>query len=250
MATGGAARLIGRATRTGIARPAAAVAVFAIAMAYVEAATVVYLQAALDASVGEIFPLRPAEDVHDLVLVELGREAATLAMLAAVGVLVGRRPVERLAWAAVAFGIWDVGYYGWLRVFADWPPSLETPDLLFLIPAPWVGPVWAPIVVSAALIVFGLGVASAERCGRPVVLRRSHVVAGVGGGAIVVGSFLLDAPAIMDGGLPGPFAWPVFALGMIVAVVAAVDALRRASVRRADSGLDGEDLGRDAITPR
>lgn len=77
---------------------------YAVAMAYLESAVVVYLQLALGGSVGAIFPLRPAIETGDLVAIEVGRETATLVMIAAVGMLAGRTRVERLAWGAVVFG--------------------------------------------------------------------------------------------------------------------------------------------------
>ena len=102
------------------------VLLFAVAMAYLESAVVVYLTLALGGQVGALFPLRPVIEAGDLIAIEVGREAATLVMIAAVGVLVGRSKVERLAWSAVVFGAWDIGYYAWLFVFSGWPPALGT----------------------------------------------------------------------------------------------------------------------------
>jgi hypothetical protein len=97
---------------------------------------------------------------------------------------------------------------------------------------PWVGPVWAPVAVSMALIGFGL--AAARRLGRGDGLRvtRWHVAAGLGGGVLVVLSFMLGADTIVAGGPPGDFAWPVFLAGMLLAGVAAVDALWGVTARR------------------
>ena len=47
--------------RPGFARTAAVVGAYAVAMAYLEAAVVVYLQTALNAKVGAVFPLLPAD---------------------------------------------------------------------------------------------------------------------------------------------------------------------------------------------
>ncbi len=196
-------------------------------MAYLESAAVVYLQRALGIEVGAIFPLRDAGSLEGLAWIELGREAATLVMLAAVGFLAGRSWLERLAWTAVAFGIWDVGYYGWLWVFVGWPSSPETWDLLFLLPLPWVGPVWAPVAVSVALVGFGLAAARRLRAGAAIRVERSTTVAAIGGGAIVVVSFMLDAAHILAGGTPTSFAWPVFLAGMALAAWGATVALRR-----------------------
>jgi hypothetical protein len=198
---------------------------YAVAMAYIEAAVVVYLQGALPGQVGANFRLRPADGAGTLVAIEAGREVATLVMIAAVGMLAGRTPFERLAWAAVVFGVWDIGYYAWLRAFSGWPPSLGTTDLLFLLPVPWVGPVWSPVVVSAALVIAGLWAARALRRGDRLRLRRRDWLLGLAGGLLVVLSYTVDARGVMEGDLPGPYPWPLFALGMLLAVVAAVDVL-------------------------
>jgi hypothetical protein len=205
---------------------AVVVLVFAVAMAYLESAVVVYLTLALGGQVGEIFPLRPAIEAGELVAIEVGREAATLVMIGTVGMLVGRTWVERLAWSAVVFGAWDIGYYAWLYVFAGWPPSLGTTDLLFLIPVPWVGPVWSPVAVSVALVGVGLAAARSLRSGRPLVLRGWHWAAGLAGGVLVILSWTIDFGSLVDGGLPGPYPWPLFAAGMVLALVAALDVLR------------------------
>ncbi len=182
---------------------AVVVLAYAVAMAYLESAVVVYLQLALGGQVGAIFPLRPAIEAGDLVAIEVGREAATLVMIAAVGTLAGRTWVERLAWSAVVFGAWDIGYYAWLNVFSGWPPSLGTTDLLFLIPVPWVGPVWSPVLVSLALVGVGLAAARTVRSGRRLALSRWHWVAGLAGGIVVVLSWTIDAGRLVGGGLPG-----------------------------------------------
>jgi hypothetical protein len=207
---------------------AATVLAYAVAMAYLESAVVVYLTLALGGQVGELFPLRPAIEAGDLVAIEVGREAATLVMIATAGLLAGRTGLERLAWAAVVFGAWDIGYYAWLNVFSGWPPSLDTTDLLFLIPVPWVGPVWSPVAVSVALVGIGLVAARMIRSGRTVALSGRHWLAGIGGGLLVILSYTLDAGRVIDGGLPGPYPWPLFAAGMLLALAAAVHALRGA----------------------
>ena len=207
---------------------AATVLAYAVAMAYLESAVVVYLTLALGGQVGELFPLRPAIETGDLVAIEVGREAATLVMIATAGLLAGRTGLERLAWAAVVFGAWDIGYYAWLNVFSGWPPSLDTTDLLFLIPVPWVGPVWSPVAVSVALVGVGLVAARMIRSGRTVALSGRHWAAGIGGGLLVILSYTLDAGRVIDGGLPGPYPWPLFAAGMLLALAAAAHALRGA----------------------
>ena len=212
---------------------AIAVGGYAIAMAYLEAAVVMYLQRALAISPTTLFPLRDPTPLGGLGSVELGRELATLVMLAAVGWLAGQRPLERLAWSAVAFGAWDIGYYGWLRLFSGWPTSPGSWDLLFLVPVPWVGPVWAPVAVSAALIGCGLAAARHLRAGRSLSVTPANVAIGVAGGALVVLSFTWDAGRILEGGTPDGFPWPLFVAGMMLAGWGAAIALRSPSAHRA-----------------
>jgi hypothetical protein len=218
---------------------------FAVAMAYLESAVVLYLQRALAVSPDQLFPLRGPDMVGDLAPIEVGREFATLVMLAGIGCLIGRRWLDRLAWTAVAFGIWDIFYYVWLWVFIGWPHSPVTWDVLFLIPVPWIGPVWAPVLVSAALVGFGLEAARQTDRGVSLVAGRREVALGVAGGLLVVVSFTLDAPRIMAGGLPGWFPWPLFLAGVGLAAWGATTVLRRgASPEPATSGaLSSRSLG-------
>lgn len=212
------------------AATAGTVIAFAVAMAYLEAAVVVYLSGALGSEVGAIFPLRPAGATGGLIAIEVGREAATLVIIATVGVLVGRSWLERFAWSAVVFGVWDIGYYAWLAVFSGWPSSLGTTDLLFLLPVPWVGPVWSPVLVSVALVGCGLAAAWRLRSGWRLDVTWRHWAAGLSGGLLVILSYTLDAARLIDGGMPGPYPWPIFLVGMLVALAAAWDVLVRRAV--------------------
>ncbi|MGA3029900.1 MAG: hypothetical protein ABSE58_04060 [Candidatus Limnocylindrales bacterium] len=205
---------------------AVTVVVFAVAMAYLESAVVVYLQRALGISPDALFPLQGTELAGNLAAIEVGREFATLVMLAAVGVLVGRRWIDRLAWTAVAFGVWDVFYYIWLWVFIGWPHSPNTWDVLFVLPVPWAGPVWAPMAVSVALVMFGLAAARQAAEGDALQVGRARALVAVAGGIVVVVSFTANAPALLAGGMPGQFPWPVFVAGMLIAGWAALASLR------------------------
>ena len=220
---------------------------FGIAFGYVEAAVVVDLRTALGQSPQPVFPLQEATtETGRLVAIEMGRELATLVMLAGVGIAVGRSWLERLAWCAVAFRAWDLAYYGWLNVFTGWPPALDTWDVLFLLPLPWVGPVWAPMGVSVALV--GVGAAAAHRLGRSEPLRivRWQLAAGIAGGLIVIASFMLDAPSILAGGTPTAFAWLPFVAGLALALRAAVAALAPATVRSAGRDEEHVEVARAA----
>ena len=110
----------------------ALVIAFAIAMAWVEAASVFYIRALAD----RIEPYQPDPLPIDGALgnVELWREAATLVMIATLGILAGRTWRRRAGYAAVAFGAWDIFYYVFLRLISGWPRTLLDWDILFLLP--------------------------------------------------------------------------------------------------------------------
>jgi hypothetical protein len=126
------------------------VILFAIAMAYLESAVVVYLRGMY----GIVDLVRDTNFIVDVyTYIEIGREAATIVMLLIVGLIAGKTLPQKISYSIFAFGIWDIFYYFWLYVFIQWPKSLFEWDILFLIPLPWWGPVITPILISILLIV-------------------------------------------------------------------------------------------------
>jgi len=210
---------------------AGAVVAFGIAMGYLEAAVVVYLRSAIET--GSVVPAHDPATFGTFEAIEIARELATLVMIGAVGWLAGRTRLERLAWAAVVFGAWDIVYYVGLRLAIGWPPTLDTLDVLFLIPSPWVGPVWAPIIVSTALVGSGLAAARRLRAGGAIVVGPIRAVAALAGGGLVIASFLVDTTRVPAG---ESVAWTgrmLFAAGMVLATAATVSALTARSATTA-----------------
>ncbi len=203
-----------------------AVVAFGIAFGFVEAAVVVYLRLNFYPE-GFSFPL--AEVPYHIGLTEIAREIATIIMLVSVGWLAGRRFLERFAYFAIAFAVWDIFYYIFLKVVLDWPASIFTNDVLFLIPLPWVGPVLAPLLVSVCLICASVIVLRREETDRPVNLRSMQWITMVFGGALVIGSFLTDTGAALQQQMPGVFNWLFFAAGMCVGIAGFAWALRESS---------------------
>lgn len=211
---------------------------FGIAMGYLEATVVVYLRAALGLDAIVSVPLAEPGAFDAYAGIEIARELATLVMIAAVGWLAGRSWLERLAWAAVVFGTWDIVYYVGLWAAIDWPSALDTWDILFLVPMTWVGPVWAPVAVSIALVGFGLAAAGRLRAGRPIAIGWWGMAIALAGGGLVILSFLVDADRVLSGDTSPWSAWPLFWLGMGLASVVAVLALWRGTGMRSSGALD------------
>lgn len=143
------------------------VAAFAIAMGYLEAVVVVYIRVIL--GIGPT-PEHLDADVLDrvpqwLIHTEMTREAATIVMLVCLAFLASPLWRIRIGTFLVAFGVWDLVYYASLWCLIDWPGSLSTVDVLFLIPRPWIAPVWLPMALATAMVVIGALIMRARKEG-------------------------------------------------------------------------------------
>ncbi len=130
-------------------------------------------------------------------------------MLAAVALAVARNLHQWMAAFAIVFGVWDITFYAFLKLMIHWPESLTTWDILFLIPLPWVGPVWAPVLVALIMIVCGLiSLRPGGIRGGPL-----HWTGVLGGAVIIIVAFVWDFRNTTAGGFPNPFNWPLFLAG-------------------------------------
>ena len=210
---------------------------FAIAMAWVEAAAVFYLRMLVDRV--EPYQPNPLPDVGRWGQAELVREVATLLMLAAVGALAGRTGRSRFGYACVAFGVWDLAYYAFLKVLTGWPHSLLDWDILFLIPLPWWGPVLAPALIALLLLVGGVLLGLGDRPEQPLWPRRLTVWAGVAGALLALGVFMADAASALPDGeaairnvLPVRFPWALFLLAWVLMAAPVADLAGQVIQRR------------------
>ena len=140
-----------------------AISAFALAMAFAEAATLVFLKRLYFAD-GWAAPFHPIP--ADALRLEQGRELATLVALVAVAFAGRPGAREGIARALWTLGLWDLAYYGFLRAITGFPASLTYLDVVFLLPSAWILPVWAPVVGSLAAM------AAALVLGRPAASRR------------------------------------------------------------------------------
>lgn len=163
--------------------------IFSIAMGYMESAVVVYLREIYYPE-GFKFPLIPVSP--DIAITEFLREAATIIMLIGAGLMAGKNSAQRFAFFIYSFAIWDIFYYVFLKVLLNWPESLFTWDILFLIPFPWVGPVIAPCIVSVSMIFLTLTIVYFQEKNKFIPIRFIEWIFLILGSLTVIASFMWD----------------------------------------------------------
>jgi len=217
------------------------VVTFAAGMAWVEASCVYYLRVMVD----RLQPYQPDPlPLHGIIgEVELVREGATLLMLAMTGMLAGGRWRARVGYAAIAFGVWDILYYVFLRLISGWPASLFDWDILFLLPLPWWGPVLAPVCIASLMIVWGTLVTQWRDLIPATRFTRASWGVSWAGVLLALGIFMADSIRALSGGLevrqvlPTTFNWPVFGAALLLmATPLAHTGWRSLSSRREVSG--------------
>ena len=128
-------------------------AIFGIAMAHLEGVVVVYLRKILGINNQQSNKESLKNFTKRYVFIEKTREIATIVMLVTLALLVGEDWLDTLIIFLWTFAFWDLFYYLSLYLLIKWPPKLTTIDVLFLIPRPWIAPVWFPIGVSSVTII-------------------------------------------------------------------------------------------------
>ena len=194
---------------------------YAVAMAFLEAAVVGYLRGLYyPENILQIFPprmFRPLDFV-----VELGREAATLVMMVSVALLaVPRNPTRIFAAFVYQFGVWDIFYYVWLKLTIGWPVRWGEWDILFLIPWAWLGPWMTPVVIALLFAVWGFLVLTDSREPRLSGVFLGAFLLGV---VLALGAFLQPAFPFVVGGnwrdllqfQPRDFWWELYLPGVLL----------------------------------
>lgn len=207
--------------------------VLALAFGWIEASVVVYLReiAVRDGALHATTYLPNLQTTlallpGPLVALEMVREACTLVLLAAVGWLAGRRPADRIGGFVAAFGMWDLTYYAVLRLVSGWPDSIGAWDILFLIPSPWVAPVWAPATVATLLVLGGsylFWTADQERR-----YRWTDVGVLLTSACLTVAAFLAGSRAVIEHQVPEHFPIWLFWSGVALGTAWFVGVERRA----------------------
>ncbi len=205
-------------------------------MGFLETSVVIYLRKIYYPE-GFRFPL--VEIGGDILTVEIVRELATIIMLVVIGHLAGKTRLQRFAFFIYSFAIWDIFYYVFLKIFLDWPESFFTPDILFLIPVPWVGPVLAPIILSVSMIFLSIVIIRRESHQKTKLILRKDWYFLIIGSLITIISFLMNfiksVEEMMMSSVFGdpmsieiirshfaPLNWTVFAVGELLIVYATI----------------------------
>lgn len=208
------------------------VIVFAIAMAWVESAVVFDLRTHVDRI--EPYQPDPLPTVGVLGPIELVRELATLVMLFTVGRLAGTTWRSRVGYMFIAFGVWDICYYVFLKAMCDWPRTLMDWDLLFLLPLPWWGPVLAPVLIATLMILWGTSAVFFEQKVNCKWSNRRGWICSLIGGALALFVFMTDTLKVADQGVPAIrkvlpiyFNWPLFSIALLLMSVPVIAELSR-----------------------
>lgn len=203
--------------------------IFSIAMGFLESSVVVYIRAVYYPD-GFAFPLVPFDKF--ILVTELLREAATVIMLISIAIIAGKNIIQRFAIFLYCFGIWDIFYYVFLKLLIDWPASLFTWDILFLLPVPWIGPVLAPCLLSLTMITLALLMIFLQGKNHKLRFNLIDWFLLIIGSLIIIGSFTTDYFSIIfnsarvgDSGsmienlqrfVPNEYNWFIFFIGWII----------------------------------
>jgi hypothetical protein len=210
------------------------VVIFAMAMAWVESAVVYYLRTMINRI--EPYQPEPLPIIGGLGPAEMVREVATMVMLLTLGILAGRNWKSRLGYSAIAFGVWDIFYYVFLKLMCGWPHSLLNWDILFLLPLPWWGPVLAPVSIALLMILWGTLVSSwqIERARNGSEWKAWAL--NFSGVSLALYLFMADSIRVANGGvdairkvLPQWFNWPLFCVALLLMVAPILQVLWRMS---------------------
>ena len=128
-------------------------AIFGLAMAHLEGVLVVYLRKLIGINDSQTNKELLKEIPKHIIFIEKTREVATIVMLVTLALLVGESWIDKIIVFLWTFAFWDLFYYLSLYILIKWPSKLTTIDVLFLIPRPWIAPVWVPIGISSITII-------------------------------------------------------------------------------------------------
>ena len=187
-----------------------------ISLAYIESAVVVYLREIYYPQ-GFRFPIKIIQ--NHIAIIEIGREAATIIILWFTAHLAADKFKQRFAFFLFNFGLWDIFYYFWLKVFLNWPSEWLEWDVLFLIPLPWISPWEAPVIVSIGFIISAYIVLKyPDRFAERIFNHREWIVEIICAG-LILWSFLWQSMNVINGSIPDHYPWWLFIAGITFGIL-------------------------------
>jgi hypothetical protein len=93
---------------------------------------------------------------------------------------------------------------------------MNTWDILFLIPAPWVGPVWAPVLVSLGFIYAGTTILFHNQENRFLTFNRRFILLELFSVLLIILSFMIPASSMLEQQIPIHFPWTLFLTGFLI----------------------------------
>jgi glucan phosphoethanolaminetransferase (alkaline phosphatase superfamily) len=107
------------------------------------------------------------------------------------------------------------------------------PDLLFLIPLPWWGPVLSPLLIALLMAVVGALMSSSPETGVAFRFTRTNLAILLIGVLVILYAFMADALALLPADAqtlsqvkPGRFNWPVYLIGYIIGLTGILRSMR------------------------
>lgn len=187
--------------------------IFGISFAFCESAVVVYLRKLYYID-NVLFPLK--EMPKNILIVEVLREFSTLVILFSSSVVIGKLRQNRIATFFYLFGVWDIFYYIFLYFLIKWPKSLFDWDILFLIPFPWISPVYAPLLCSISFITFSILIFYFTNEGYPIPILFKDFILFFISVFLILLSFFSQTSKVLNNQIPEKFPNLLFFLGFIL----------------------------------
>jgi len=187
-----------------------------ISLAYIESAVVVYLREIYYPQ-GFRFPIKIIQ--NNIAWIEIGREAATIIILWFSAVLAADKFKQRFAYFLFNFGLWDIFYYFWLKVFLNWPAEWLEWDVLFLIPLPWISPWEAPVLVSIGFIFCAYLVLKYPHRFAEHIFNKWEWILEIISAGLILWSFLWQSKYVLNGGIPDYYPWWIFIIGYALGIL-------------------------------
>lgn len=190
--------------------------ILATAFGYIEAAVVVYLRQIFHPE-GFTFPLAVfgiSETARKMLLVEIGREAATIVVIISGCILAGHNRRQRLAFFLIIFAVWDIFYYVFLKIILGWPASITDWDILFLIPVAWAGPVLAPVLASGVMLVLAGMILHRDAAGKAIKVTAWDLSGLTICCVAIIATFCMAGRYMQSADYASHFSWVIFGAGL------------------------------------